>query len=444
MMVETTTVTRRTVAQVLVVLALAGAAWWFLAAFAVRHGSFDLKVYYGAVNYWLHGGGEVYDYLKPFTKYGFTYPPFAALAMSPMAILPWWAVNALTITASVAATLVMLDWFLRPVASRYGWTRWFTVAVAACFAAIFEPLHETVSFGQVNLLLLILVLADFRLLIGRGSRFGGALIGLAAAVKLTPGIFALYLLVTRRYRAGVTAIATAAGATVLAMLVAPDASREFWTDALWDTDRVGTLSFISNQSLEGFVARLNPTHPSTALWLVLVLVALAGWAWRARRAVRAGDELAGVALTGIAGCLISPVTWVHHLVWLLPALLLLFDRSLSSRGWRRWTRLALCVGLFALLCSRLVWGYAGHYTGIGLLLSNAYVAASLILFVALPIRPVPVGAAGSGQAAGVPELGQVDEGAVRAPDGVARMGTVGREPGPLVEPPRLDVVHEHP
>src|SRR5438270_12878865 len=82
MMLESTSVTRRTVTQVLIVLALAAGAWAFLAAYAVRHGSFDLKVYYGAVNYWLDGRGEVYDYLKPFTKYGFTYPPFAALTMS--------------------------------------------------------------------------------------------------------------------------------------------------------------------------------------------------------------------------------------------------------------------------------------------------------------------------------------------------------------------------
>src|SRR5207248_10504780 len=160
MMLETTTVTRRTVAQVLIVLALAGAAWWFLAAFAVRHGSFDLKVYYGAVNYWAHGNGEVYDYVKPFSRYGFTYPPFAAIVMSPMAVLPWWAVNTLAIVGTVVTTLVVLDWFLRPVARRYGWTRWFTVAVAAAVVAVFEPLRETVSFGQVNMLLLFLVLVD--------------------------------------------------------------------------------------------------------------------------------------------------------------------------------------------------------------------------------------------------------------------------------------------
>jgi alpha-1,2-mannosyltransferase len=421
------------------VLGLAGAAWWFLSAFAVRHGSFDLKVYYGAVNYWARGDGEVYDYVKPFSKYGFTYPPFAALAMGPMAVLPWWAVNALAIAGTVAVTLVVLDWFLRPVAARYGWTRWFTVAVAAIVVAVFEPLRETVSFGQVNMLLLFLVLVDFRLFIGRGSRLGGVAIGLATAVKLTPGIFVLYLLLTRRFRAALTALATTAAATVLAMLLAPDASREFWTDALWDTDRVGTLSFISNQSLEGFVARLNPPNPSNVLWVGLVLAALAVWAVRVRSTARAGDDLAGIALTGIVGCLVSPVTWVHHLVWTLPALLLLVDRGLAAGGRPRWVRLGLGGALFALLSSRLIWGYADHFTGIGLLMSNVYVLATVVLLVALPIA-VPA----SGHGPGVADLGQVNDRPVGAADGVAGRGSVEGEAGPLVEPPSLVVRGEHP
>jgi alpha-1,2-mannosyltransferase len=399
-------------------------------------------VYFGAVNYWLHGRGEVYDYLKPFSKYGFTYPPFAALTMSPMAILPWWAVNALSIAGSVVTTLVVLDWFLRPLVDRYGWTRWFALAVSACVVAIFEPLRETVSFGQVNMLLLFLVLADFRLFIGRGSRLGGVAVGLATAVKLTPGIFVLYLLVTRRYRAAVTAMATTGAATVVAMLIAPDSSRIFWTDALWDTDRVGTLSFISNQSLEGFVARLNPTHPSTALWAALVLLTFAFWAWRVRRAARLGDDLGGVALTGVAACLISPVTWIHHLVWLLPAFLLLFERGLVLRRGRRRIWLSFCAGLYAILCSRLVWSYAGHYTGPGLLMSNLYLVVSVLLLAMLAFGAGPV--SGSGQPAGVPHLGEVDEGSVLTRDGIPRPGAVGGEASLLVEPAGLPVVREHP
>ena len=422
---------RRTVAQLLVVLVLAAGAWWYLANFAVRHGSFDLKVYYGAVRYWAHGNGEIYDYVKPFSRYGFTYPPFAGLVMLPMAVLPWWAANALTIAGTVLVTVVILDWFLRPVADRYGWSRWFTVAVAAAVVAVFEPLHETVSFGQVNMLLLFVVLLDFRWFIGRGSRYGGVAVGLATAIKLTPGIFILYLLVTRRYRPALVAMVTTAAATVLAMLVAPDASREFWTSALWDTDRVGTLSFISNQSLEGFVARLHPTDPSTALWALLVVAALAVWVVRVRRA----DLLSGVALTGVAGCLVSPVTWVHHLVWTLPALLLLLDRGLAARGRLRWSRLVLVTGLVTLLSSRIIWSYADHFTDTGLLFSNAYLYATVLLLLALPV---------SRQFPGVPDLQQLDDRTVGPADRVPGGGSVGNEAGPLVEPASLVVRGEHP
>jgi len=424
-------VSRRTVAQLLVVLVLAAGAWWYLANFAVRHGSFDLKVYYGAVRYWAHGNGEIYDYVKPFSRYGFTYPPFAGLVMLPMAVLPWWAANALTIAGTVLVTVVILDWFLRPVADRYGWSRWFTVAVAAAVVAVFEPLHETVSFGQVNMLLLFLVLLDFRWFIGRGSRYGGVAVGLATAIKLTPGIFILYLLVTRRYRPALVAMVTTAAATVLAMLVAPDASREFWTSALWDTDRVGTLSFISNQSLEGFVARLHPTDPSTALWALLVVAALAVWVVRVRRA----DLLSGVALTGVAGCLVSPVTWVHHLVWTLPALLLLLDRGLAARGRLRWSRLVLVTGLVTLLSSRIIWSYADHFTDTGLLFSNAYLYATVLLLLALPV---------SRQFPGVPDFQQLDDRTVGPADRVPGGGSVGNEAGPLVEPASLVVRGEHP
>jgi alpha-1,2-mannosyltransferase len=282
------------------------------------------------------------------------------------------------------------------------------------------------------MLLLFLVLADLRLFVGRGSRFGGVAIGLATAVKLTPGIFILYLLLTRKYRAALTAIATSAAATVLAMLVAPQASREFWTDALWDTDRVGVLSFISNQSLEGFVVRLHQQDPSMALWALLVLVTLGFWAWRVRRC----DEATGVALTGVTACLVSPVTWVHHMVWLLPALLLLFDRALAARGRVRAAWLGLCIGLYALLSSRVIWSFAGHYAGWGFIMSNAYVLASVILLIALP--------SGSGDVAGVPELREVDDGAVGPADGVARPGAVQSEAGPLVEASGAGVVRENP
>jgi len=365
--------------RIAVVVAVVLATVAFLSVAMMRHGFFDLKVYYGAINYWVHDGGQIYDWLKPNSKYGYTYPPFAALAMLPMAFVSWPVAIVISCAATVVTTGLLLYWFADPIARREGWSRWFAFAIAGCLVAAFEPMRETFSFGQVNTLLLALVAADVLWLVGRGHKAAGLGIGLATAVKLTPGIFILYLLVTRRWRAAITASATAAGVTVLAAAAAPDASRQFWTEMLWNTDRVGSLSFISNQSLEGVVARLDPVHPNTLLWLALVAAALAVWAWRVRHA----DVRTGLALTGVAGCLVSPVTWVHHLVWLLPALILLFDRALEARDRRL---IALAVVTYGILISRFVWIWEHGSPGVsGFIGSNMYVWLSIALLVLLPI-----------------------------------------------------------
>ncbi|MGW5671100.1 glycosyltransferase 87 family protein [Micromonospora sp. NPDC003776] len=426
---------RRTIGQVGAVLALAVAVTAFLSVAAVRHGFFDLRVYYGALNWWVHDGGEIYDFLKPNTQYGFTYPPFAALVMLPMAYLPWLAAITVSVVITVLASTVVIWWLVEPIARRSGWTRWFALAVALCLAAAFEPMRETVNFGQVNMLLLFLVAVDLLRLLPAGSRWAGAGIGLATAIKLTPGIFIVYLLVTGRWRAACTAMAAAAGATLLAGGLFPDASREFWTAALWNTDRVGELAFVSNQSLRGVVARLNPEHPSTVAWLAVVLATLAVWAWRSRAAVAAGDEATGLALTGAAMCLVSPVTWVHHLVWLLPALILLVDNGMAApaRSGRRRLLLAAALVGYAFLISRIVWAYEKDFTGVGGFLgSNTYVWISLALLLGLPIRrwatPTGGGAADRGrppgsavEPAGVAQLPEPD----RVPPAVQRHRIAG-------------------
>ncbi|MDZ5442653.1 glycosyltransferase family 87 protein [Micromonospora sp. 4G57] len=413
---------RRTYGQVAGVLVLAVAVAAFLSVAAVRHGFFDLKVYYGALTFWVHDGGEIYDFLKAGTQYGFTYPPFAALVMLPMAYLPWPAAITVSVAASVLTSAVLIWWLVDPIARRAGWTRWFALAVALCLAAAFEPMRETVNFGQVNTLLLFLVAVDLLRLLPAGNRWAGVGIGLATAIKLTPGVFIVYLLVTRRWRAAFTAMAAAAGASLLAAALFPDASREFWTEALWNTGRVGELAFVSNQSLRGVVARLDPEHPSTLAWLALVLATLAVWAWRSRAAVAAGDEATGLALTGAMMCLVSPVTWVHHLVWLIPGLILLVDNAMAApgRGRRRRVLLAAAIIGYGFLISRIVWAWEKDFTGVdGFLGSNTYVWISLALLLGLPIRrwatpthggprrePGPAGSLA--EPGGIPQLDKTD------------------------------------
>ncbi|MFI5491895.1 glycosyltransferase 87 family protein [Actinoplanes sp. NPDC051859] len=366
------------------ILAAAGAAAVAsLVWTAIHHFYFDSGVYAGAVRYWLRDGGMIYDYLRDNTPYGFTYPPFAALVMSPMAVLPLWLVIALASLATVVTTVLVMGWFLGPLIARRGWTPWYALALGSCLALFFEPVRETFGFGQVNTLLLAVVAAD--VLYGRDKRWGGIGIGLATAVKLTPGIFLIYLLVTRRWRAAGTAVATAATATLTAAAFWPNESREFWTAALWDTNRVGNLEYVSNQSLRGFLARLPVDAVESQLWVVLVLAAIGLWAWR----VRSADPLGGLALTGILGCLMSPVTWVHHWVWLLPALVRCVEvaRTHKKIFW-------LGVGSYVLVCTRVTFLYeGGPKPPLAVIGANLYVLLGIALLIWLPTT-APASSAG--------------------------------------------------
>ncbi|MET8183244.1 glycosyltransferase 87 family protein [Streptomyces sp. NPDC005336] len=378
--------------RLLLALGLTGASMLFLVTVPLHRHWFDLNVYYEAVGHWLRDG-RIYDFTIPGadgTDYGFTYPPFAALCMLPMALVSWPGAITISMLLNAAASATLLFWLIGPAVRRQGWNKWFAFIVAACLFALLEPVRDTFSFGQVNLLLLVLVFSDAWLLSTGRGRFAGCGIGLAAAIKLTPAIFIIYLLVTRRWRAAGVATGTAVAATLLAAWVAPGASRVYWTKALWDTNRIGVLSYVSNQSWDGVLARLlAPVQPSGAVWAVGVLAILAVWAHRVRSAAAVGDEVAGFALTGIAACLISPITWVHHLVWLIPALAVLADTGLrpGAPPARRRLLLRASAAIYVILCSSLVWLWRFDFTGVsGFLGSNAYVWICLGLLLALPLR----------------------------------------------------------
>ncbi|WP_308373074.1 MULTISPECIES: glycosyltransferase family 87 protein [unclassified Streptomyces] len=363
--------------RLLFVLALAAAVTAFTATVPLLRDWFDLRVYYGTVHSWVHHDGGVYDYRVPGTAYGFTYPPFAAVAMLPMALLPWPAAVAGALLLDLAALAVAARVLAGRAWHRHGWYR---CALAACALALFEPVRDTVSFGQVNLLLLALVLADGGLSAAGRTRWAGAGIGIAAAIKLTPALFIVLLLIARRPRAAAVATSVATAATGLAALVAPGSSRFYWTEAMWDTGRVGRLDYISNQSLQGVLARLGEPHP--ALWAVAALAVLGVWARRAHRAAAAGDLRAALALTGLAACLVSPVTWVHHLVWTLPAFAVLVRAG----------RLRTAAALYALLCSSVVWLWFDDASGIGGFLGgSAYTWITLGLLLWLPAGHTPEG-----------------------------------------------------
>jgi alpha-1,2-mannosyltransferase len=390
----TWTTVRRVLTVALLALVAAVAHYWY----GNRHQFYDLGIYWEAVRWWA-GGHDLYSYSRPDPiqgPLGFTYPPFAALLMRPLAALPFGAVAAIFCTLSALALVLTAYWLLAPVADRHGQPRWYLVALALPLISWLEPIRETVSFGQVNLLLVLLVVADLLVAVPRGSRLAGVGIGLAAAIKLTPAIFIGYLLRTRRGRAGLTAVATAVGASLLAAALSWSPSWRFWTGTIWDTQRIGHTERVANQSLLGLIARLTaPTPPNRVLWAALVVVCAGYGLWRARRAALAGDEVTGLTLAALTGALVSPVTWSHHLFWFVPALVVLLDVAFTpAAGTRRYrgALLALAAVVYTTVTVSVIawyeWGLSRRYEhGVfGFLTDNWYVLLMLALLTMLPIR----------------------------------------------------------
>jgi alpha-1,2-mannosyltransferase len=376
------------VRRVTTVVALWGVTAALLAGYATRHHGFDLDIYRDALHWWWDGN-SLYTYRQPRAGgLGFVYPPFAALVLTPFAVLPFTA-SQLAMTA-VNLTIVAVGgwWLARPVAARLGWPDWFTVALVLPLGVALEPVRETLGFGQVNLLLAALVLLDATLLVQGRRAVAGIGIGLAAAIKLTPAIFLLYLALGRQWRPALNAAAAAAGATLVAAAVDLPVSWQFWTQTVWATSRIGRPDSTPNQSLLGLVARLaDDPAPPRWVWLVGAAALLGVGMTRALRAHAAGRELTAFTLVGLTGCLLSPISWTHHLVWVVPAVVLLAGEARDRRRWRP----VLAAGVvYVVFASSVVWWRrrdAFHHWDLGplgIVQENLYVLVVIALVLLLP------------------------------------------------------------
>jgi alpha-1,2-mannosyltransferase len=300
------------------VYGLLGVELAVVVVFAAIYNALDFRIY-------MWGGHAVLDdsrlYLALAYGHWFTYSPFAAIVFVPVAALPLavarvgWDLVSVAALAYSCTRIVQLAGY-RP-------TR---LAVAGFVAAAMalDPVWQTLFLGQINLILLALILTDVWLVSRGSSRLAvGVGVGIAAAIKLTPAIFIVFFLLAGRTRAALVAAGTFAGCGLIGFLVAPDASRLYWRHLFFDTRRVGA-PYISNQSPYAAVIRIaNGQGHIGAWWIVVPLVfAVIGLA-TATVLARRQDWLGAAAVTGTTGLLVSPISWAHHWVWVLPALVLL-------------------------------------------------------------------------------------------------------------------------
>ncbi|WP_398655605.1 glycosyltransferase 87 family protein [Streptomyces shenzhenensis] len=361
----------------------------------------DLMVY-RAEGAAVRAGGDLYALRATEARLPTTYPPFAALLFTPLTL----AQTALLRTLATLGNLVLLVVFVRLSLRLVGHTRVESVCWIAAAAVWCEPVWTTLRYGQVNLLLAVLVLRDLdRCRPGVRDRWAGAGLGLAAAVKLTPALFVVFLVATglaARLRGGDgepwlrhargAAVAFAA-ATLLAAAVLPYDSWRFWSGMAFRANRAGHAEDTANQALRGVLARLLHTAEPGVCWALLAALTAVAGLWVAVTTELRGRRSWAVAACAVTALLISPVSWSHHWVWCVPVVLLLW-----THGHR-----AVAAGTLAVFCSYALWwvphGDARpelHQGGAELTLSALYGGAGL-LFLALAGQRCR-GPAGGGQA----------------------------------------------
>ena len=287
----------------------------------------DLHVYRDAGLSLLHHE-PVYSHYTV-TRYSvlpFTYPPFAAALAMPMAVLPLTWVGAIWNVAVYVALVIVLRIVLVPVRDQVAAWRPslepYVLPIAWLGSAFLIVGQQQVHYGQVGFFLMAMICVD--LLTPKTGRWRGVLVGLATAIKLTPGVFIIALFVSGRRRAAGVATATAALVSGLTAIAAPASSRAYWTGALFDSDRLGENSDATNQSLRGMLLRTGLDHLLVTVLFVAAVLVIGGvglrkavWAWND------GDDLLAVTIVGLLMALLSPVGWIHHFVFVIPLLALL-------------------------------------------------------------------------------------------------------------------------
>ncbi|TDD32675.1 DUF2029 domain-containing protein [Actinomadura sp. KC06] len=293
-----------------------------IVAFTLTYDSLDFRIYHLG-GHAITDGTSLYD--EQLAEHWYTNTPFMAALFMPLAALPLTLARLLWQLASLAVFI----WACATTLKLSGHHASLKAVVAG--GLLLAPVWHTFFQGQVNLFLLALIVADMhRVAQGRPAGIG---IGIATAIKLTPAIFIVLLLVTRRTKDAFTAAGAFAACTVLAYVIAPDASRLYWLHTFYDTSRVG-VPYISNQSPYGMLNRLLRGTAEVGDWynaipLTIGILGLALAALWARR----GDWLAAIAVTGVTGLLVSPISWAHHWVWIVPALAVLIrenDRVIAA------------------------------------------------------------------------------------------------------------------
>lgn len=317
----------QTMAPVLLILSIAARFGW---TYGAPNGAnfVDLHVYVGGAAA-LNHPGTLYSYVyadqTPDFPLPFTYPPFAAVLFYPLHVVPFGLLAFLWQAAIVMALYGVVrvsQRLLGVAADRRAAMLWTAITIWV------EPMRSNFDYGQINV---FLVLAVLWAVYSTRWWWSGVLVGVAAGVKLTPAIAGVYFLGARRWSAALFSLAVFACTVGVSLLVIGDQARYYFTDLLGDARRVGPIATSFNQSWRGALSRIlghDAGYGPLVLAALLVTAVAAVLAWRS---LDASDALGRLLVVEVFGLLLSPISWTHHWVWLIPLMIWLIHGPLHER-----------------------------------------------------------------------------------------------------------------
>jgi alpha-1,2-mannosyltransferase len=378
----------------LLVAANLAAVTFFLLSYS-RHGvgigpyRIDLNVYRIGSQAWLRGA-NLYGALPPTSsgaRLPFTYPPIAAVLLSPLSLVPMEVAATISTLATIALTVLVLRLFLRSTSGPEAGS-WWTIGWLLPAALLLEPVRNTLNYGQINVALMALVSLDCLTPAPRWPR--GALVGIAAAMKLTPAAFVLFFLLRRDWPAARAAVVSFLVCTGVGFLLGWHDSVQYWTSIIFQVGRPGSPAYATNQSIQGILARagLDPHTPAgAAAWLALSAVVVLAACRGMRHAFARSEDAWALSLNALMALLVSPISWSHHWVWGEVAMLTL---ALLSARRRHLGGLALAACGFAVFAAQPQWWFpiGGHgWAGWEQVVGSSYVILATVVLLLSALRP---------------------------------------------------------
>jgi hypothetical protein len=287
----------------------------------------------------------------------FIYPPPALLMIWPLHFFSYEGAKALMLVVNHACLLFAIGFMLsRLFAEEFARSPGlFAAALTIAYSLFFDPAVVTVQLGQVNLLLLVFVCLTWHALKTNAGAWSIAIpLSLAIVIKTYPALLLLLLVSCRRYKAAAFTVGLFALFCAMSYVLLPSGIWADWiTKVLPNGDEAHpgpwnqnirafiARAFMPNQFSEPLIALPGLVKPSIML-LSAVVFGVTLWlsyrSWRRPDGTRRVDALMSLYLLTIF--LIAPVSWEHHFIYLLPALILVILMLLSGELRGHWTWIA--------------------------------------------------------------------------------------------------------